>query len=495
MNTSSLAPRWLAALLIFSFVGTLGPTPAYALRAGLEQKTKRELQAALIPAPAGLATNLPSHRSARAQQLARTRKSRSSLQSVTDPETGVGMIYTRDLLEDTHLIIQGNEDPYLIRFISRYPAFARKVGMVHDHSAHVLRYPDGQALNARVAKLRGTPDEIFVSFVNVQGEVNPMTYARYWAQGQAALAEAPSELFWHDHGSHLPAFLTFPPELVEASRGEMAFLIALADDASLMSNARFKTRVDELIKDMVSHVEDISSEWAASLIEGKSGLIHLYGSTEIRRGSASSLGKVLSQEFSSQMTFEQRGRLAALARTASRASVTPKRIRTLYAKTYERLVSKESAGLEEIPVTVMGSEEPAPTIPPITAATDPRSRAREILVLETPLTLYYTPEGIGGQLASRVAEAQRHPEFNVDVRPQLLGAETVPEPYAIVVKSSETVLANAWWREAYHIAVVNLTDQMTLAQILQEALAQWGHPVDQVLGVQRLDDGRLAIYV
>ncbi len=55
MNTRSPTQRRLAALLILAFLCTAGPTPALALRAGLEQKTEEELKTALnVSAPVGL---------------------------------------------------------------------------------------------------------------------------------------------------------------------------------------------------------------------------------------------------------------------------------------------------------------------------------------------------------------------------------------------------------------------------------------------------------
>ncbi len=69
-----------------------------------------------------------------------------------------------------------------------------------------------------------------------------------------------------------------------------------------------------------------------------------------------------------------------------------------------------------------------------------------------------------------------------------------PTPYSIVVKTDGEILPQEELWKQDHVAVITLNPQMTLAHLLQEALAQWtGRSVGDVLQIEH-ENGRLKIY-
>lgn len=177
-----------------------------------------------------------------------------------------------------------------------------------------------------------------------------------------------------------------------------------------------------------------------------------------------------------------------------------------------------AAGAEERPITVIPPGVVVPVIPavprdllgpqfrPLSIGADAQTRtdladalgnATEVLVID-PTRIYYTDDEVGATVVSLLQTAKaRLPGFTgagMDIRPLAYGEKLAA--YSIVVKTQGQPLDREAEYRANRVAIIELTGGMTFAQIIQQALAQWtGKPIGQVLGVQYLEDGRLAIYV
>lgn len=179
-----------------------------------------------------------------------------------------------------------------------------------------------------------------------------------------------------------------------------------------------------------------------------------------------------------------------------------------------------AAGLEERPITVIPPGRAVPEIPgPIpwsvqyhespgfrprgmgaqraAGVTEALGQSTEILVIE-PTKIYYTQDEVGATVVAsiRAAEARLQALADEGIVVAPLAADTEPAAYSLVVKRVGETVAGEERLKANHVAVIELTARMTFAQLIQEALAQWtDRPIGRILGVQRLQDGRVAIYV
>jgi len=211
--------------------------------------------------------------------------------------------------------------------------------MTWDAKTRVLRYPNPEALNARIRQLEGTPNQVFVSFVEVSGRVESMGYARHWVQGQAILAR-PGPLHSHDVGAHLPGFLLLPRELVEASRRKLTLLFALADDPVLGHNKLLNMHVRSHIDAVGSSIDVASAMWGTALGDGD-GMIRDYQDDHLvlMGQNASALSDIFEMD---DLSEDEHAHLRVLLEQASPVGVTRERIRQLYGLTRQRLESEEA---------------------------------------------------------------------------------------------------------------------------------------------------------
>lgn len=127
----------------------------------------------------------------------------------------------------------------------------------------------------------------------------------------------------------------------------------------------------------------------------------------------------------------------------------------------------------------------------------PLDERRERYVVD-PLRVFYQAENTGAAAVNLVQTAvlsRQVPGFqSEDVQVSKLSKGKDPEPYTIVVKAADEILPKEeLWRQ-HHVAIVTLTSQMTLAQLIQEALSQWtGRPVGEILQIEH-SKSRLGIY-
>ena len=121
-----------------------------------------------------------------------------------------------------------------------------------------------------------------------------------------------------------------------------------------------------------------------------------------------------------------------------------------------------------------------------------------VLVVD-PLKVFYRTEQAGALATNLIQGALIDPERLPGLQPedvQILRLSDSQEldPYTIVVKTAgETLPQEEIWKQN-HVAIVTLSPQMTLAQFVQEALAQWtGRSVGEILQIEH-KDGRFRIY-
>ncbi|GEM_PF-4669488 len=122
----------------------------------------------------------------------------------------------------------------------------------------------------------------------------------------------------------------------------------------------------------------------------------------------------------------------------------------------------------------------------------------EVFVVD-PLNVFYLTERTGALAASLIQGALIDPERlpglqPEDIRVLPLVVNQEPVSYSIVVKADGEILPQEKLWKQNHVAVITLNPQTTLAQFVQEVLAQWtGRPVGEVLQIEH-ENGRLRIY-
>lgn len=115
-----------------------------------------------------------------------------------------------------------------------------------------------------------------------------------------------------------------------------------------------------------------------------------------------------------------------------------------------------------------------------------------------PMKIFYRTDQAGAFAVNLIQGTLIDPEQLPGLQPEdiqvsRLGNNQNPAPYTIVVKTSGEVLPEEVWKQN-RVAVITLTPQMTLAQLIQEALAQWtGRPIGEIIQIEH-EDGRLRIY-
>lgn len=167
-----------------------------------------------------------------------------------------------------------------------------------------------------------------------------------------------------------------------------------------------------------------------------------------------------------------------------------------------------TTGLEEAPVVAIettvlppGSHNPFPTAP----EGAPVDRARELFVTD-PIRIYYTTEEVGAQLVETLGQAVASGALpglrTEDLQLRSLGAELAdglePPDYSVVVTGvGQSLPSVPVWRQR-HVAVIEFTPGLTVAQLIQQILTQWAdrqdRPVGDVLYLEHRG-GRLGIYV
>jgi len=115
-----------------------------------------------------------------------------------------------------------------------------------------------------------------------------------------------------------------------------------------------------------------------------------------------------------------------------------------------------------------------------------------------PIQIYYT-EKTRDQMEDLVATALRAQQIRglqrSDVQLTPLSPSVGPNHFDIVVKTQEEILPQEEEWKQNQVAIISLTPQMTLSQVIQKAISQWvDRPVGEILEIRR-QDGRLEIFV
>lgn len=145
-------------------------------------------------------------------------------------------------------------------------------------------------------------------------------------------------------------------------------------------------------------------------------------------------------------------------------------------------VTSVPAGLEE-PVTVLTADGRNPF---------PAPAKGEVLTVMDPLTVLYTTDAVGAEVVGMLQRAGPATRGigSLAIKPlaaaQASGA--VFPAYALIVKGADEQLeGERALRQQYRVAIVDVTPEMTLAQVIQQALPQWRpdqRPVGQVVRVE-----------
>ena len=140
----------------------------------------------------------------------------------------------------------------------------------------------------------------------------------------------------------------------------------------------------------------------------------------------------------------------------------------------------------------------AKTLPGLEEATSTGLEGREVFVIDS-LKVFYRTEQAGAWAVSLIQGTLTDPERLPGLQPEdiqvlQLADSQEPAPYTIVVKTDGEFLPQEEKWKQNHVAVITLNPQMTLAWLIQEALAQWtGRPVGEILQIEH-ENGRLRIY-
>lgn len=156
------------------------------------------------------------------------------------------------------------------------------------------------------------------------------------------------------------------------------------------------------------------------------------------------------------------------------------------------VITEAQVGSVRVPLTILSKNKTNPF------PADPKLRKDPTLeaYLVDPPPMYSSTQ-VGEQQPGRLEQLQREVAARWPGAPPItpLSSMTAPLPYSIVIKMPKEPLPPRL-TVFPHVALIDLTEDLAFAQIIQQALAQWtGRSIGEVTKVQQLDDGRLLIYV
>lgn len=229
---------WRSIAIALVLVFALPAPPALALRAGLEGTTHAELAAGLETGPSWDIVRID-----------------------PDPVTRLGKLQTVRIAGGRPTAL------FIVQWITQHQQLAEALGFQWNAPTHELRYPNAEALNARIAALNGA-SPILSRFVEVPDRASSFVYLRHWARREAVLAPIATPRYHeHDIGVHLPGFLVLPSDIVECSSGQAAFLVQVAESPHLQA-ASFQQLVQRDIRHRAGLLDSMTVMWPAIVLRG-----------------------------------------------------------------------------------------------------------------------------------------------------------------------------------------------------------------------------------